>query len=244
MAGDGRARRYALTAAQRVDLVACARVSEAATSESNPRADRLARPPRAGRRHPVVEWLVVIIVALAAAFLIKTYVVESYVVPTASMYPTIKDGDRVLVNKLSFDFGHTVHAGDIIVFHESPNDTDPSTPVLIKRVIGLPGQTLRSGPHGQVFVDGKRLDEPWLNASALDAGAGPAICSTADGAAVPAATADCHDGVLQLPAGQYYVMGDHRGDSSDSRFWGPIPRRLIIGRAFVRIWPLNRLHWW
>jgi signal peptidase I len=216
-------------------------VSDAPTNdEGNPRSARHVHAAPRRRRRGFIEWIVIVVVALVAAFVIRTYIIESYVVPTASMYPTIKDGDRVLVNKLSFDFGNSVRAGDIIVFHESPNDTDKTTPILIKRVIGLPGQTLSSGPNGELFVDGKLLPEPLLTPAAMDQGAGPAICTPE---ASPAATADCRGKVLHLPAGEYYVMGDHRGDSDDSRFWGPIPRHLIIGRAFVRIWPLNRIHW-
>jgi signal peptidase I len=138
--------------------------------------------------------------ALVAAFVIRTYVIESYVVPTASMFPTIQDGDRVLVNKLSFDFGNRVQVGDIVVFHESPDDPDTSTPILIKRVIGLPGQTLWSGPNGEVFVDGKLLHQPWLTPAALDQGSGPAICSPEP---ITAATADCRGKYLHLPPGEY-----------------------------------------
>jgi signal peptidase I len=175
-------------------------------------------------------------VALLAAFLIRNYLVESYVVPTPSMFPTIKDGDRILVNKLSFDFGHHARAGEIVVFNKPPADISPDTPVLVKRVIGLPGQTLRSGPHGEIFVDNKLMSQPWLTAAAK-ADPGPTICQSGED------LTDCRGGSLYLPANTYYMMGDNRGDSDDSRYWGPVSGSLFIGRAFVRIWPLNRLHW-
>ena len=189
----------------------------------------------------MAEWAGIVVVALIAAFVIRTYVVESFVVPTGSMYPTIKVQDRILVNKLSFDFGNQVRTGDIVVFHEAPADPE-KTPILVKRVIGLPGQTLSSGPNGEIFVDGRLLAQPWLTPAAMNDGAGPAICSRPRGS-VAAAVADCRGDVLHLPAGEYYMMGDHRGDSDDSRYWGPISRHSIIGRAFVRIWPPSRIHW-
>jgi signal peptidase I len=190
--------------------------------------------PRPRRR--VLEWIAIIIVALVAAVVIKTYLVEAYVIPSVSMVPAIEVHDRVLVNKLSFDFGHHPHRGEIIVFHESPADLDPSTPTLVKRLIGLPGETLRSGPHGEIFVDNRLINQPWLTKSAA-AFPGPDICSPQYN------TTDCRNGVLHLPRGEYYMMGDNRGDSEDSRYWGPISGSHFIGRVFVRIWPLGRLHW-
>jgi signal peptidase I len=182
--------------------------------------------------------VIIIVVALVAAFLIRTYLIESYVVPTGSMEPTIEPHDRILVNKLSFDFGNHPKVGDIIVFHESPADTTADTPILVKRLIGLPGQTLRSGRDGEIFVDDHVLAQPWLTAEDK-ADPGPTIC--APGPSYD--QTDCHGGDLTLPAGQYYMMGDNRGDSDDSRYWGPISGKLFIGRAFVRIWPFGRLHW-
>jgi signal peptidase I len=183
-----------------------------------------------------VQWIVVIIAALVIAALLKTYVVEAYAIPSASMTPTIAVGDRVLVDKLSYDFGRHPHTGNIIVFHK-PADFDETDPLegpgiknLIKRVIGLPGQSLRSGPGGVIYVDGRLLSQPWLSASAR-ADPGPAICSSD--------RTDCTGKTLHLPAGEYLVMGDYRSDSDD----GPVVGHLIVGRAFVRIWPLSRLHW-
>jgi signal peptidase I len=180
-----------------------------------------------------------VLIPIAAAFvvflLLKAYVAEAFVVPTGSMTPTIGVGDRVIVNKLSYDFGGHPHRGDIIVFHESPADTETQTPVLLKRLIGLPGQSLRSGPNGEIFVDNKAIRQPWLT-SGEKLLPGPAICSPEYN------LTDCHDGTLVLPSGEYYMMGDDRGDSDDSRYWGPLAGSRFIGRVVVRIWPLSRTH--
>jgi signal peptidase I len=189
------------------------------------------------RRRGLVEWIVIVVVALLAAWVQRSFIIESYEIPTGSMEPTIIPHDRFLVDKLSFKFGGHPQAGQIVVFHEAPDDTETGTPILIKRVIGLPGQRLRSGPNGEVFVDGKLLKQPWITSAGLDEGSGPAIC------APTLSRVDCRGDVLYLPANEYYVMGDHRGDSDDSRYWGPISGPSIIGRAFVRIWPLDRIRW-
>ena len=97
--------------------------------------------PSGARRHVLVEWVVIVIVALVAALLIKTFAIQAFYIPSQSMEPTLMPGDRVLVNKLAYDF-HPVHTGDIVVFRRPPNDTTPGIDDLIKRVIGLPGQTV------------------------------------------------------------------------------------------------------
>lgn len=192
------------------------------------------RPPRSGTR-VAVDWLLIIVVAVVAALLIKTYLVEAYVIPSLSMSPTIAVGDRVLVDKLSYDVG-SPQRGQIVVFAKPAGDVDPGVKDLIKRVIGLPGQSIRSLPDGAIQVDGRTIAQPWLPPAARTGpGAGPAICSID--------RTDCVGRTLHLPAGQYLVMGDNRNDSDDSRYFGPIAGHLIIGRAVVRVWPLSRLHW-
>jgi signal peptidase I len=135
------------------------------------------------------------------------------------MEPTLKVGDRVLVNKLSYDF-HSVHRGDIVVFNKPPNDYSPGVKDLIKRVIGLPGETI-AAQGGQIDINGHPLHEPWLPRGVYTQNFGP----------------------VQIPKGEYFMMGDNRGDSADSRVFGPVTSRLFIGRAFVRVWPLSRLGW-
>ena len=162
-----------------------------------------------------VEWVVVLGGALLVAFVVKTFLIQAFYIPSSSMESTLLIGDRVLVNKLSYRFGE-VERGDILVFERPPQDTgNPDIKDLIKRVVALPGETVEVR-DGEVFINGQRLQEPYLHAN--------------DGATVEAQT---------VPADHYWVMGDNRGQSKDSRFFGPISDDLIVGRAFVRIWPIS-----
>jgi signal peptidase I len=178
-------------------------------------ADRGKRKPSGVRN--AVEWVAIIAGALLVAFVVKTFLVQAFFIPSGSMLPTLQEKDRVLVNKLSYDL-HAIHRGDIVVF-EGPEQAEGQVKDLIKRVVGLPGETVEAR-DGQVFVNGQPLSEPYL---------GPGITT----------------GPLEaqhIPPDHYWVMGDNRGNSKDSRFFGAIDRSLIIGRAFVRVWPVTRLH--
>jgi signal peptidase I len=168
----------------------------------------------------VIEWGGIVAVAVIAALLLRAFVVQPYYIPSGSMEPTLHVGDKVLVNKLSYDF-HSVHRGDIIVFKTPPRDNSPGIKDLIKRVIGLPGETIWSGANGSIFINGQPISQPWMTP---DARADP-------GPAIPR---------MVIPGGQYFVMGDNRGNSTDSRAFGPIAKSLIVGRAFLRVWPLSR----
>lgn len=165
----------------------------------------------------VIEWIAVLAVAVLAAVLIRAFVFEPFFIPSGSMEPTLKVGDRVLVNKLSYDL-HSIHRGDVVVFTRPPKDYSPGIKDLIKRVIGLPGESI-SGKDGAVYINGHRLKEPWL----------PKGVTTAPFPAVV------------VPHGDYFVMGDNRGDSADSRVIGPISGKLIVGRAFIKVWPISRI---
>jgi signal peptidase I len=161
----------------------------------------------------VVEWVVIAGGALLVAFVIKTFLLQAFYIPSLSMAPTLKINDRVLVNKLSYRI-HDIHRGDVVVFESVPGDG--ATKDLIKRVIGLPGETVES-QDGHILINGRVLKEPYL---------GPSVTT----------------GPLEkitVPPGRYWVMGDNRPNSRDSRFFGAIPKSLIIGRAFVRVWPVN-----
>ena len=164
----------------------------------------------------VVEWVAIAAGALLVAFLIKTFLLQAFYIPSLSMDPTLKINDRVLVNKLSYDL-HEVHRGDIVVFESPPNETSENKD-LIKRVIGLPGETV-DAHDGRIYIDGQVLDEPYLEPH------------------VQTATLD----KVTIPADHHWVMGDNRGNSRDSRYFGAIPESLIIGRAFVRVWPVTAL---
>jgi signal peptidase I len=134
------------------------------------------------------------------------------------MEPTLQIGDRLIVNKLSVDFG-TIHRGDIVVFKAPPSENcGVKVADLVKRVIGVPGDHLTSKGN-TIYVNGKPLKEPWTHTEPL----GPAI------------------GKVTVSANHYFMMGDNHSDSCDSRSWGTVPRSDIIGKAFVRIWPLSRI---
>jgi signal peptidase I len=162
------------------------------------------------------EWVVIAGGALLVAFLIKTFLLQAFYIPSLSMAPTLQINDRVLVNKLSYDL-HDVHRGDLVVFESPPNEGS-ETKDLIKRVIGLPGETVESR-DGRILIDGQPLDEPYLDRG-VTTGALEKIT---------------------VPPDHLWVMGDNRANSRDSRFFGPIPESLVIGRAFVRVWPITDL---
>ncbi len=162
----------------------------------------------------LLEWVVVVVGALLVALLVKTFLLQAFYIPSPSMTPTLEVDDRVLVNKLSYDL-HDVHRGDIVVF-KSPQESAAKD--LIKRVVGLPGDTVE-GRDGLVMVNGERLEEPYLPAGVITGTFGPVI----------------------LSPDHYWVMGDNRPNSSDSRVFGAIDKSRIIGRAFVKVWPLGSL---
>jgi signal peptidase I len=162
------------------------------------------------------EWVGLVVLALVIALLIKTFLFQAFFIPSESMVPTLRVHDRVLVNKLSYKL-HPVHRGDIVVF-KAPEGSDPGIDDLVKRVIGLPGETV-SAKDGHVFIDNKELPETYL----------------------PKGTITTPFSAVELPPDHYWVMGDNRGNSKDSRVFGPITKKNIVGRVFFRIWPFSRL---
>jgi signal peptidase I len=170
------------------------------------------------RSRLLVEWAVVLLVAVGVAFGIRTFVAQTFYIPSASMEPTLMVGDRIVVDKLSYHL-HAVHRGDIIVFGRPPGENQPGVDDLVKRVIGLPGETIAS-LYGRVFINNKPLAEPWL----------------------PKGTVSTGITTQKIPSNEYFVMGDNRSDSQDSRYFGPISGNLIVGRVVVRIWPLSSVH--
>ncbi len=169
-------------------------------------------------RRTIIEWGAVLVVAVLAALLLRTFVIQPYFIPSGSMEPTLQINDKVLVDKLSYHL-HGVHRGDVVVFKKPPDFNDPGVTDLIKRVVGLPGETI-SGRGGEIYINGHLLAQPWLPKKYY----------------YTAPFAPIH-----IPSGQYFVMGDNRGNSEDSRFIGTIPRNLIIGRAFLIVWPIGRI---
>ena len=165
----------------------------------------------------VLEWLTILGGALVVALLVTRFLVQAFFIPSLSMYPALDNGDRVLVNKLSYRL-HEIRRGDLIVF-ERPADEGPSqVKDLIKRVVGLGGERIEAR-DGRVMIDGKPLPEPYLPPGVQTTNLEP----------------------LVVPDGHVFVMGDNRDDSRDSRFFGPLPEDLVIGRAFVKVWPLDDL---
>ena len=199
------------------DAVTASGASSGEEEARTGRPSRLERwiPDRGTRR--VVEWVALIALALGVAFLLRTFVVQSFFIPSTSMTPTLEVGDRVLVNKLAYRFGDP-DRGHIVVFEAPPGEGSAEVKDLIKRVIGLPGETVE-GKDGAIFINGRRLDEPWLPDGVQSRTFGPE----------------------QVPEGHYWMLGDNRLDSRDSTFFKSVPRNSMIGRAFVRIWPLSNL---
>jgi signal peptidase I len=202
-------------------------------------------PPQSRRRRfrrwrfaPVVEILVTIALALALAEGVQAAVVKPFVIPSPSMEPTLAIGQRVLVNRLAFDFG-SPQRGEIVVFHPPLGETCAASPIpvgepcprsatkpasvyYVKRVIGLPGQTL-SIRNGHPVINGHPLShEPYITP-----------CGNAPECNMP--------DTITIPPGEYYMMGDNRGDSDDSRIWGPVPGSWIIGEVFATYWPPDRI---
>jgi signal peptidase I len=198
------------------------------------------KPP--GLLAVVRETVVLVALAVLLAVIFKTFLVAAFYIPSGSMESTLNISDRVLVEKVSYRFGDVRH-GDVVVFvHEEPGleAAGPSNPVagffsslgqavgvvppsdrdFIKRVVGLPGDTITCR-GGQLVRNGERVPEPYLDPGTR--------------------TDSCKE--TRVGNGELFVMGDNRGNSQDSRSFGAIQRDDVVGRAFVRIWPLNHIGW-
>ncbi len=183
-----------------------------------------AGPAPASRGRTLAEYALLAVVAIAVALLIQAFLIKPYRIPSESMENTLLIGDRVLVDRVSWRFSQP-QRGDITVFHPPF-----AGPVLIKRIIGMPGDLI-SIRDGAVYIDGKRLDEPYVR--------------TVNGHPEP--TEPFSNGLAwslespyRVPPGTYFMMGDNRTDSGDSREFGPVSRGQLVGRAFWRYWPPGR----
>ena len=199
------------------------------------------RPRSRSSIRGLVELVVTVGVAVGAALLIEALVVKPYRIPTTSMVPTLVKGQRILVNRLTTHPG----LGDVVVFHppigadrdfgsqcgdpgQGPGGARPcdhptpkaSRQTLVKRVVGLPGDMLRIS-HGDVYRNGVRETGSYIQPCT-----DPASCTFSQ--------------TITVPEGDYYMMGDNRGDSDDSRYWGPEPQPWVIGTAFLTYWPPGR----
>lgn len=200
-------------------------------------------PEQASEERPVKkgsflrELPILMVVAFGVALLIKTFALQAFFIPSASMEPTLREGDRVLVEKIGYLVGEP-HRGQVIVFEKDivgvlpiePEEglltdivdalkglfgfPDGTTQDFIKRVMAVGGDTIE-GKDGQVFVNGVQAEESYLPAGVETSVFGP----------------------ITIPEGYVFVMGDNRGNSDDSRSFGPVPEDRIVGHAFVLIWP-------
>jgi signal peptidase I len=199
------------------------------------------------RRGPVFELVFVVAVAIGLALTVQAYAVKPFQIPSASMEPTLDIGQRVLVNRFSTRLGEDPERGDVVVFHPPANATDGGLPecgappgtrregqvcpepgstesdlAFIKRVVAGPGDTL-AVRDGIPIVNGQPFEGDWQTIP----------CRGAEGCNFPTQ--------ITVPADHYFVMGDNRPNSKDSRFWGPVPRPWIIGQAFFTYWPPDRV---
>jgi len=175
------------------------------------------------QKKTLLEYMDSIIIAGVTALVLIAYVVRSFYIPSGSMEQTLEVNDMILVNELVYGFPmhYEPARGDIVVFHP-PDAAHSEGKDYIKRVIGLPGETIEVTDDEVVKIDGKPLDEPYKfkddRGIRMD-GYGP----------------------VKVPEGHVFVMGDNRRNSQDSRVWGPLPKKNIIGKAFVIFYPFQRV---
>jgi signal peptidase I len=202
---------------------------------------RSSTKPAKSTMKSVIELVVTVAIAVGLALLIQAFVVKPYRIPSGSMEPTLHIGQRILANRLTDSPG----VGDIVVFHPpagadpqsamcgNPNQgaghqqpcgtptTQESSQTFIKRVVAGPGDTI-SIRDGHAYRNGVREKDPYIE----QCGGDPS-CSFPT--------------PVKVPPGDYFMMGDNRGASDDSRFWGPVPKKWVIGEAFFTYWPPDRI---
>lgn len=183
-----------------------------------------ARPPKSPTRN-ALEWVAVIGGAVIIAVVIRTFVLQTFWIPSPSMSPTLVANDRVLVNKLAYRF-HDVHRGDVVVFERPPTEQPSNIKDLIKRVVGLPGEHI-SIRDGKVYVDGRELEEPYVHGLQT-------VLDSCPSTYVPGIGTEAG---FEVPKGHLLVLGDNRINSHDGRCFGPIDEDLVVGRAFFIMWP-------
>ena len=210
------------------------------TSRQETRRERRRRSAAKKRGGGFLEFLIILLVSFALVFgFVRPFVVEAFYIPSESMVPTLKVGDRVLVNKFIYRFTEP-ERGDIVVFKSVEGgplppqrnlieriidffqgDTASEAPRedLIKRVVGLPGDEI-SVRNGRLFVNGEPQKEPYVNKKYPDRS---------------------FSAPMTVPKGHVFAMGDNRTNSQDSRVFGPVPEKNIEGEAFLRFWPPDRI---
>jgi signal peptidase I len=195
--------------------------AEVSPADTGASGDEPSSPPsrRRRRRRKYIDMGITVLVAVLLAVILRAFVFQTFWIPSSSMVPTLGVNDRILVQKAFFTW-HDVHEGDIVVFSHPPLDNcpGPSGGDLVKRVIGLPGQTIYSSGNS-IFINGHLLSEPYLPANDP---LGPPIASR------------LHP--FKVPAGEFYMLGDNRAISCDSRYWGPIKGTTIVGKVILDWW--------
>ena len=192
----------------------------------------LGRLPRPWRT--VADWLLTIAAAIAVVLVVETEVAKPFRIPSSSMEPTLhcarpaqgceaSFSDRVIACRICYRLGSPAR-GQIVVFQTPPSASERcgAGGTYVKRLIGLPNETIHEDAAGFIWIDGKRLDEPYVTELAR-------------------ARDTYGDRTWRVPEGEYFMLGDNRGDSCDSRVWGSVPRSDLIGPLIVRYWPPSRL---
>jgi signal peptidase I len=199
-------------------------------------------PPKS-RLNSIVELVVIVLVAIGLALAIQAFIVKPYKIPSRSMEPTLEVGQRVLVDRIGMHFSEP-KIGEIVVFHPPKNaeqqvcgpaphmvtpggaacdapQPEEASVNFIKRIVAGPGDTIYI-KEGHAYVNGKREKDPYITP-----------CGSSSECNFPTP--------IKIPAGHWFMMGDNRGESDDSRFWGPVPTSWIIGQAFFTYWPPDRI---
>ena len=166
--------------------------------------------PRVRPLRHIIDLLHDLAIAVVICALLITFVVQAFKVQGTSMVPELRNGERILVNKFIYNF-RSISRGDVVVFWYT-EDPDVS---FIKRVVALPGDRVEI-KRGKLLVNGELVDEPYVKPEHIDRRSFPS---------------------QEIRAGHYFVLGDNRRGSNDSRSWGLVPQRYIYGKAFLRIWP-------
>jgi len=208
--------------------------TEKARKHSRNPIDRLtAGLPRPWRI--AIDWIVTIAGAIAIVLAIKAWVVNPYRIPSSSMEPTLhcarpgqgceaRLSDRVLANRFIYHF-RDPHRGEIVVFNtpKAARQECGAGGTFVKRLIGLPGEVVHEDEKGFLWIDNKKLDEPYIPAKRRDE------------------DVTNREETWRVPAGEYFFVGDNRGESCDSRRWGSVPRKDLIGPVFATYWPPKRI---
>lgn len=168
----------------------------------------------------IKEWVESILIALVLALLVRTFIVQAYKIPTGSMRPTLSEGDRILVSKFIYRFKKP-QRGDVVVF-KFPEEPKKD---FIKRLIATEGEKIEI-KDGNIYIDGKIVEEPRIVRQNYYYNDG---------------TYGQEGKGIEVDKNSFYVLGDNSSSSKDSRYWGFVPKKNLIGKAFLIYWPLKRI---